>query len=84
LCGLQLRKSRVYDWDSHAADIVSFIRFIIRAAILESPSTTIYSGEKRKSTLAAYKSNTEDSFDFITLPGDFSYEEADDPPDMIY
>ncbi|EGE06898.1 hypothetical protein TEQG_05951 [Trichophyton equinum CBS 127.97] len=80
----ELRKSHVYDWECHATDIVSFIRFIIRAAILESPSTTPYSGEKKKSTLAAYKSNTEDSFDFVTLPGDFSYEEVDDPPDMEY
>ncbi|KKZ68314.1 hypothetical protein EMCG_05989 [[Emmonsia] crescens] len=80
----KLSKSPVYDWVSHAADIVSYIRFTIRAAILESPSTSPYSGEKRETTLAAYEGNSQRRFDYITLPGDFVYGEPDDPPDMVY
>jgi hypothetical protein len=54
LTEIQLRKSPVYDWDTKAAEIVSIIRLIIRAAIVESPMKTPYSGHKRTTTLAAY------------------------------
>ena len=59
---------------------------MIRAAILEAPSTltTPYSGDKRESTLAADESKAECDFDFLTLPGEIGYEEVDDPPDMVY
>ena len=80
----QLRRSRVYDWDNHAATFVSFIRFMIRAAIVESPLTTPSRGDKKESTLAAYESKAECGFDFAALPGEIGFEEVDDPPDMVY
>ncbi|KLJ13227.1 hypothetical protein EMPG_11839 [Blastomyces silverae] len=81
----QLRKSAIYMWDVDANVIISFIRFIIRAAILESLFTTPYSGNKRESTLSTFEgAGGSSNFDFITLPGDLIFEEPNDETIMLF
>ncbi|PGG98799.1 hypothetical protein GX51_06595 [Blastomyces parvus] len=68
-----------------AGSDVSFIRFIIRAAILESQFTTPYSGNKRESTLSTFEgTGGPPDFDFITLPGGFIFEEPDDETIVLF
>jgi hypothetical protein len=67
LIHLQVTRSQLYEWSfDHAREITSFIRYIVRAAIASTPSTSpLKDDEKRDVSLAVFQDKIKGrQFDF--------------------
>ena len=79
LTGLQLTRSRLYEWNyGDERKITSFIRYIIRAAITSSPSTSPVKDQvKRDVNLAVFRDQSMGrQFDYGL--GDMSLEDDEE------
>jgi hypothetical protein len=86
LIHLQVTRSHLYEWSfDHAREITSFIRYIVRAAIASTPSTSPMKDDKKRDvSLAVFQDKIKGrQFDFgignIRLDPDEDLEVVDLP-----
>jgi hypothetical protein len=75
-----LTNSDVFWWDraGHKDQIISYLRYIIRASIVMSPTTSPFTGERREEALSSFHDEqSRSTFDFTIGDGDWTYSDED-------
>jgi len=76
----QLTSSEILFWDraGHKEQIISYLRYIIRAAIVMSPTTSPFKGERKEELLSSFHDErSRSTFDFTLEDGDWTYSDED-------